>query len=100
MTAGPGQYDTGRPPGWFVVTDQGVALRGPLPDRPAAEAARVEVLDDMRAGLERARRPAAFIAERIAAVRVAHGVRTWPHGRFEPGTEAEAAREMAEPPGS
>jgi hypothetical protein len=62
------------PPGWYVVTDQGVVLSVRFDAADAAEAYRRRFLVDLRRDLHRARKPGTFIAERVRAVRVRYGV--------------------------
>jgi hypothetical protein len=83
VTAGPDRQ-VDRPPAWFVTTEQGVILAGPYLTRAEAEWAHAEVVNHLETELARAGRPGRFIARRIAAVRVSFGLRSWPHGRFEP----------------
>jgi hypothetical protein len=62
------------PPGWYLVTDQGVVLSVRFDSPEPAEAYRRRFLLDLRRDLQRARKPGPFIAERVRAVRVGYGV--------------------------
>lgn len=62
------------PAGWYLVTDQGVVLSVRFDSPGPAEAYRERFLVDLRRDLQRARKPPAFIAARVRAVRVGYGV--------------------------
>lgn len=62
------------PPGWYLVTDQGVVLSVRFDSPAPAETYRRRFLVDLRNDLQRAHKPGAFIAQRVRAVRVAYGV--------------------------
>lgn len=62
------------PPGWYLVTDQGVVLSVRFDSPEPAAAYRLRFLVDLRHDLQRAHKPGTFIAERVRAVQVAYGV--------------------------
>jgi hypothetical protein len=92
MTADPSLLPR-NPPGWYVVTDQGVVLSVRFDTQALGEAARVEFVEGLRRELLRAGKPSRFIGERVAAVQVRYGVLVgaWngfhplPHLRTDPG---------------
>ena len=73
MSADP-SVTSGRKPGWFVVTDQGVVLSAWFSDLAAARDAREGIVAALRQDLQRSGRPGRFIAERVRGVEVRYGV--------------------------
>ncbi len=72
------------PPGWYVVTDQGVVLSVRFAHRRSAEVFRDQFVVDLRRDLQRAHKPGAFVAARVRAVRVSYGVLVGAWCGFEP----------------
>jgi hypothetical protein len=73
MTADP-SLTSRREPGWYVVTDQGVVLSVRFGDEAAALHARELVVTELRRDLRRSGKPGQFIAQRVRAILVSHGV--------------------------
>lgn len=59
-------------------------LAGPFRDASTARAARLAVVEELRAALMRERRPGRFVAERVQAVQVRFGVLVGPWQHFQP----------------
>lgn len=87
MTAGPHQFRPGEP-AWYVHTDQGVVLAGPLPDEETARIRGNQVADELRASMRRDRYSERAVAERVRALRISRGVRQWPAGLFQATADA------------
>jgi hypothetical protein len=75
---------SGREPGWFVVTDQGVVLSVRFAERADALAALEAVIARLWRELAREGRPHRFIAERVRAVQVRYGVLVGAWNGFQP----------------
>jgi hypothetical protein len=82
MTADPSRFPD-RPPTFYVVTDQGIALAGPYMTRQEAVEARTDVVERLRAAMMAERSSGAAIATRVRAVVVAYGVLVGPQQAFE-----------------
>lgn len=87
MTAGPHQYRWNIP-AWYVHTDQGVVLAGPLPDELTARIRGNQVAAELRAAMRRERYSERQVAERIRALRISRGIRQWPAGLFQATADA------------
>ena len=97
MSADP-SVAVGREPGWFVVTDQGVVLSVRYTEHANARAARETVVDGLRRELQREGRPGRFIAERVQAVLVRHGVLVGAWNGFRPLPEPTGESPGQSPP--
>lgn len=83
MTADPSRC-LDLPAAWFVATTQGVVLAGPFDTRVDAVRARRQIVETLRAEMQRERFTGRVIAVQVRAVVVAFGVRVGAHGAFEP----------------